>query len=100
MRQRIRLPWGQLVPPTKRPSPANIKVVRDIPVDAEQSDMQFKILGGVWIAIEEKHQDGSATVQYLSGTPDADEVRAQEFDELCSIAAGMFVLPADFELDS
>ena len=69
-----------------------ILVARDLPDFDEEVQVLARIYDTVWVAVEEKLEDGSVVVNRVTGEPLEGKSR---FEQYMSVAGGMFVIAGD-----
>lgn len=74
----------------------HVKQMADFPPQAVDADVEIRIFGGVWVGLDERHADGSWSVQYHSGEPDWN---ANRFRAAITGSAGLFCVESDTEVN-
>ncbi len=74
----------------------SVKQMGDLPEQATDEDIEVRIYGGVWVGLDERHDDGGWNVQYIAGEPAAN---VDDFRKALGIADGMFAVPAETEVE-
>ncbi len=74
----------------------SVKQIGDLPEQAMDDGIEVRIYGGVWVGLDERHEDGCWNVQYISGEPEAN---GDSLKAALGMAGGMLTVPPETEVE-